>query len=189
MFRIEVDAGGHTVECGFCGQMERISGPFVLGIQTPASVQEAMQWHHCAPPISRELFSSYRPCPAMDAWVSGAWVVVDGSGQLIAEGRYEMVEGNPVVDPSILGRVNGVDWDTRRVEQLAAVEIAASRNPERRWHMGPAGGNIRVNLRRNDGRYESAIVPLEEIHVTRINDEEIQRIIRTRLEALDAQGQ
>ena len=190
MFRIRVMGGEHAVECGFCGQKEHIRGPFVLGIQTPASMQHALQWHHLASPMSREIFKgSYKPCPAMDAWVAGLWEVVDQSGSVIASGTYEMIDDDPVVDPSITGRVGGADWDTRRVEQLARVEVAASENPGRTWHMGPDGGNVRVNLRRKDGKYESAIVALEDIHVIKISDDDIRAIIRGRLAALDAQGQ
>lgn len=190
MFTIRVIGDQHAVECGFCGRKEHMKGPFVLGIQTPASVQHVMQWHHLAPPISRELFKgSYEPCPAIDAWTAGPWVVVDQSGQTIAKGTYEMVDGDPVVDPSIEGKVGDVDWDTRRVEQLAKMEVAASQYPDRSWHTGPRGGNVRVNLRRKDGKYDAAIIPLEDIHVIKMSDEEIRQVIRAKLAGLDEQGQ
>jgi hypothetical protein len=190
MFTIRVIGDQHVVECGFCGRKERIKGPFVLGIQTPASMQHAMQWHHLAPPISRELFKgSYEPCPAMVDWTAGPWVVVDQGGETIAQGTYEMVDGDPVVDPSIEGKVGVVDWDTRRVEQLAAIEVTASGTPDRSWHMGPPGGNVRVNLRRKDGKYDAAIIALEDIHVIKVSDEEIRGVIRAKLAELDAQGQ
>ena len=190
MFRVVVlSENEHRVECGYCGQKDPINGPFVLGLQTPASMEHAMQWHHLAPPMSRALFTSYKPCPAMDKWKSGPWEVVDRDGNVIAKGDYKMVDGDPVVDPAIQGKVGGVDWDTRRVEKLARVELVESSFPERSWHMGPGGGNVRVNLRRKDGKYESAIVPLEDIHVIKISDDEIRTIIRRRLEALEAEGQ
>lgn len=191
MFRVVVlGENEHRVECGYCGQKEPpIKGPFVLGLQTPASMEHTMQWHHLAPPMSRALFTSYKPCPAMDEWKSGPWEVVDRGGHVIEKGDYKMVDGDPVVDPSIQGKVGGVDWDTRRVEKLARVEIAASSFPERTWHMGPSGGNVRVNLRRKDGKYESVIIPLEDIHVIKVSDEEIRRAIHARLLALDELGQ
>jgi hypothetical protein len=190
MFTVRVIGPHHQIECGYCERREYIKGPFVLGIQTPASMQHAMQRHHLAPPISRELFKgAYEPCPAKDVWVAAAWSVVDQSGQTIAEGKYEMVDGDPVVHASIDGKVAGADWDTRRVEQLAQMEIAASHFPERSWHMGPAGGNLRVNLRRKDGKYDAAIIPLEDIHVIKVSDDEIRQLIRAKLSALDAEGQ
>ncbi|PYQ25372.1 MAG: hypothetical protein DMF56_27650 [Acidobacteria bacterium] len=190
MFRVVVLAENeHRVECGYCRQKEYIRGPFVLGIQTPASMEHAMQWHHLALPMSRALFTSYQPCPAMAEWKPGRWEVVDRDLTVISQGTYEMVEGDPVVDPSIQGKVGGIDWDTRRVEQLARMEVGASSFPGRTWHMGPSGGNVRVNLRRKDGKYESVIIPLEDIHVVMVSDEEIRRTIQTRLLALDEQGQ
>lgn len=191
MFRVRVNGDmEHSVECGYCGDKEPIKGPFVLGLQTKASMQHAMRWHHLAPPISRELFkASYKPCPAGDQWAGGPWEVVDPDGQVIASGTYEMVDDDPVVDPLIEGKVGGVDWDTRRVQQLAKLEVAASGYPDRSWHMGPAGGNVRVNLRRKDGKYDAAIIPLEDIHVIKVSDEEIRQVIRAKLAALDAEGQ
>lgn len=189
MFRVRIVGNHHQVECGFCGRKEYIKGPFVLGLQTRASMQHAMQWHHLAPAISRELFLSYEPCPALNAWTAGPWEVLDENGKVIDQGTYEMVEGDPVVDPSIEGKVGGVDWDTRRVAQLAKMEIATSQNPGRSWHIGPPGGNIRINLRRKDGKYDAAIIPLEDIHVIKVSDEEIRKVIRAKLAALDAQGQ
>lgn len=189
MFRVRVIGDHHQIECGYCGQNEYVKGPFVLGIQTPASMQHALQWHHLAPPISRELFQSYKPCPAMDQWTAGPWEIVDKSGELIAKGTFEMVDGDPVVDPSITGKVGGVDWDTRRVEQLTSKEIAASKNPGRSWHIGPPGGNVRVNLRRKDGAYDAAIIPLEDIHVIKVSDDDIRAVIRAKLATLEAQGQ
>jgi hypothetical protein len=190
MFRVVVlGESAHRVECGYCGQKEYINGPFVLGLQTRASMEHAIQWHHLAPPMSRALFTSYKPCPAMDEWKPGPWEVVDRDGNVIARDEYTMVDGDPVVDPSIQRKVGGVDWDTRRVEQLARMEIAESSFPGRTWHMGPSGGNVRVNLRRKDGKYESVIIPLEEIHVIKVSDEEIRRAIHARLLALDELGQ
>lgn len=191
MFRVRISGQQeHWTECGYCEEKKPIPGPFVLGLQTPASMQHALQWHHLAAPMARELFkNTYKACEAKDEWKAEEWEVVDNSGKVIEKGTYEMVDDDPVVDRSIDGKIGGKDWDTRRVEKLAAEEIASSKNAGRSWHMGPAGGNVRVNLRRKDGTYDAAIIPLEDIHVIKVSDEEIQQVIRAKLAELDAQGQ
>jgi hypothetical protein len=185
MFRIEIGQGDHDVECGYCGKREFVKGPFVGGLQTPASVQHALRWHY-SPQI---LFSGHEVCSERGSWSDGEWIVIGrSSGELIDRGRFALADQQPVVDPSIETEIGGLDWDSRRVKELAAEEIAASKTPDRKWSM-VADRNPRAVFVRRDGQGAELLFPREDIHVEKIDDDEIRHRVRLALLNLEAQGQ
>jgi hypothetical protein len=187
MFKVEIwNGGGHKWQCGWCGDSDWVDGPFILGIQTPASAQETIQAHY----FESRVFPSHRRCKAAVSWPqTGDWMVADRAGRALASGTFQMTKDGPVVDPAIDGKLNGVNWDMRRVDELAKMEIAVSKYPQRTWNTGTnSASDIVVNLKRKDGKYEPVVVTLADIHVTKANDESIGMKIRGCLLALSAAG-
>src|SRR5205823_2678558 len=117
---------------GFCGKPQYVNGPFVLGHELNRSVQRALE-HHWNEWIAA---GADHVCANRNGWKDDEWRVVEYRGHApIAAGSFVMTEEGPVVDRAISEKIDGLDWNARRVQAIGREEMPGRRE----WHVQKDG--------------------------------------------------
>jgi hypothetical protein len=182
---IEVWAERYSVCCEFCGRTLHEEGRFVLGLETPRSVQHALQKHYWP----NVVFGNGSVCAAKERWTAASWDVI-ANGEAIGAGTFSITVDGPVVAAEIDGCDSGRSWTCSRVEQLARGVVNASEFRDREWHVS-FGEDPNVTVATKLG--EVAIIPISRVEIEdrRLTDEELEQKISahlTRLHITEREG-
>jgi hypothetical protein len=170
--QIEVGLSEFTVRCEYCRTIEYLRHPrLVGGTELPVSVESVLDEHYRG-----SISFGNRACREQEAWRGGTWEVV---GKITGSGCFTMTPNGPVVDATIHGEPDGTHWNSRRVKQLAAEEIARwPRFAGREWHVSP-GESPTMTVTTKHGFAATISIASFELNRSGLQDDEIrERIFR-----------